>query len=569
MASGRLTKREPAQADHSLALRNIFFGIVFLALVLGTYAAVADPMVQLGLIYHGNISSWFDCTWMDCTLFRVKLIFSPVELGIVFVAGAWVVRERARHRPVRLDLGSLFAPLAVFVVCLVIGVGRGMLAGGGNLTIAEWEIRGFGMMVLVYLVSGLFVRTERDLNALVWVVLIASTALAIANFLRWFIVLRRTEPGDLTYDHIDSVVMVFAFVLGVCLILFGGTRRQRIYAVFLLPVLFITMSVMQRRAAFAILAAGLVAVVVLVFRLRPRLFWVYVLPGAILVALYLVIFWNDSSTLGQPARAVSSMFVPDARDYASNIYRAIEKYDIIQNIQTSPILGLGFGQQYTFFIPLPDLSWWPFWRYTPHNNILWVWLKDGAIGFFAFFWLLGRAAYDGAMALDAQREYWQLSKLLQRRFGRASIGLGERTAQGTPPTPKRRGGRRRPKPTTAEHTFRLRMLTVRWDVPMWERSERRTSRTSRPTGAAAFVAATISLIPIQVMYSYVDLGLTSERDMLLLGLALGILARAYVPFGDYVRRAHKRRDSIPSLTYSVPAAEREATGDYAGVGIER
>jgi hypothetical protein len=48
-------------------------------------------------------------------------------------------------------------------------------------------------------------------------------------------------------------------------------------------------------------------------------------------------------------------------------------------------------------VPLPDLSWWPFWHYEPHHNILWVWLKMGAIGFIIFFTLMGggiaRAAY--------------------------------------------------------------------------------------------------------------------------------------------------------------------------------
>jgi hypothetical protein len=49
-------------------------------------------------------------------------------------------------------------------------------------------------------------------------------------------------------------------------------------------------------------------------------------------------------------------------------------------------------------VPLPDLSWWPFWRYQPHHNILWVWLKVGGPGF-AVFWML----MFGALALASGR----------------------------------------------------------------------------------------------------------------------------------------------------------------------
>ena len=49
-------------------------------------------------------------------------------------------------------------------------------------------------------------------------------------------------------------------------------------------------------------------------------------------------------------------------------------------------------------VPLADLSWWPFWHFQPHHNVLWVWLKVGAPGFTIFCMLM-----FGSLALASSR----------------------------------------------------------------------------------------------------------------------------------------------------------------------
>jgi hypothetical protein len=63
-------------------------------------------------------------------------------------------------------------------------------------------------------------------------------------------------------------------------------------------------------------------------------------------------------------------------------------------------------------------------------------------------------------------------------------------------------------------------------VPTWERSDGLRTRTARRSGAVAGLIAAICLIPMQVSFSYVDLGLNSERDLLLFGLALAVISHA-------------------------------------------
>ena len=46
-------------------------------------------------------------------------------------------------------------------------------------------------------------------------------------------------------------------------------------------------------------------------------------------------------------------------------------------------------------VPLPDISFFEFWEYLPHNSVLWVWLKIGFFGFVAMLFLFARAVQHG------------------------------------------------------------------------------------------------------------------------------------------------------------------------------
>ena len=56
-------------------------------------------------------------------------------------------------------------------------------------------------------------------------------------------------------------------------------------------------------------------------------------------------------------------------------------------IREAPLTGKGFGQQFTRYNTLVDLDFFEFQYYTPHVQVLWLWLKVGLIGWVVF-WLL-------------------------------------------------------------------------------------------------------------------------------------------------------------------------------------
>ncbi|MGH2515458.1 MAG: hypothetical protein ACRDHP_07365, partial [Ktedonobacterales bacterium] len=217
-----------------------------------------------------------------------------------------------------------------------------------------------------------------------------------------------------------------------------------------------------------------------------------------------------------------------------------EKGDIQLNIFSAPFTGLGFGQKFQMYIPLPDLSFWPFWHYETHNAILWVWMKDGIFGFMAFWWLMGRGMFDGGRAVETQREEWALARFLRRRFARdyrsrtdgslrGYSGVFRVALRSNMATGKRSGHKH-----TSEPALFL-------NVPAWERSDHKRSVTAQRSGILALLLVSVCMIPAQVVYSYVDLGLTSERDMLLFGLMLGLIARGPALLGTTAKDEKTKR----------------------------
>jgi O-antigen ligase len=108
--------------------------------------------------------------------------------------------------------------------------------------------------------------------------------------------------------------------------------------------------------------------------------------------------------LDQPARAVRSLSSPDPRDAASNFTRELEKGNIRATIAANPLLGVGFGREYLIVSYVPGLEGFPLWRFEPHNTVMWLWLKLGAIGFVLFWLLIGTAITRAAQLAKTVRE---------------------------------------------------------------------------------------------------------------------------------------------------------------------
>ena len=299
---------------------------------------------------------------------------NPFEIVIVLAAaGAAFQRSLA---PVRL------APITRLVpVVLLIGLGVG-IAGGGAVNLAYHEARGllFGSFAffVVWRTGGIEPRAAAR-----WFVA-ATAILGLAVVYRFAVDLRGGTAGpsmEFWFGHETGLFLTAgAFAGGLLMAKVQSHRARALLALYVL-LMVVAMLMTGRRSAILVAGAGVLTVAWLAFPRRPALLTIAAVVAALVGSFYLNAFWDaQSGPIAEPARAVRSQVDPDPRDASSDAYRATERSNIQQTLRRSPLLGIGFGRPFTEYRPLPDLSFWPLQLYTPHQNLLWLWLKTGIAG---------------------------------------------------------------------------------------------------------------------------------------------------------------------------------------------
>jgi len=82
----------------------------------------------------------------------------------------------------------------------------------------------------------------------------------------------------------------------------------------------------------------------------------------------------------------------------------IENVDTGYTIKQSPWTGVGFGNKFYIIWPLPDISFFAWWNYFPHNSIIYIWVKTGIGGFISMLYFIGMTIITGAQSVMQIRE---------------------------------------------------------------------------------------------------------------------------------------------------------------------
>jgi hypothetical protein len=331
------------------------------------------------------------------TLGLTGAITSPLELLLILTFGLWVAQGVAARR-FRWRGGHLGIPMLAFALMLVFGLVRGA-AGGGDFNIALWESRFLFYAVICFVLAANTIQTYGQLRTLITLGMLAMGGYAIEGAYRRIFLLDTKQVETIMEFAYSHEVVIFLGALPLLVLaqfVFGAPRWQRALGVVLMAISIYTLLATERRAGYIAVIVAFIAFSLVLLIVRRKAFFLLCVPVLISGAIYVPVFWNDTSLLGQPARAIRSLSEPDPRDAASNMYRQVEKLNVYATIQSDPLFGVGFGREFLFVYPLPDLSWWPFWHYEPHHNIMWVWLKTGMIGFIAFWVLIGGAVARAA-----------------------------------------------------------------------------------------------------------------------------------------------------------------------------
>ena len=376
---------------------------IFATVLFEAFPVPFDPTSSFTWIFHANLSTWTP----------VPLPLSPVEFLLIVTTMSWVIHAGNR-RAFSLPLGTLGGPIIAFAVCILIGLVYGIGANSGDVRIALWESRALFYLFISYFLTGAIIRQQKQAKTIV--VLIALGLALNALRLIWrFLSTSAVIVGDQGVSglsHENALFIAFMIVFAIAIATFGRTGRLRLVALVSLPFFVLALLASQRRVAFVTLFLGLIVWAVLLGLQRRSLF-IKIVPLLILVfSLYIGAFWNNTSgLLGQPIRSIHTVLGTgpiSERDISSDLYRETEETNIWLTIRESPLTGVGFGKPFIEFIPLVRFEYWEFQFYTPHNQVFWLWLKMGPLGFVITFWLFSLAiAQTARLARETQGTWLQ------------------------------------------------------------------------------------------------------------------------------------------------------------------
>lgn len=315
-------------------------------------------------------------------------VFNIIEIHLVLIIIGTLILHGVK-RDFSLQPITVWPLLLFFMACFAFSIAYGM-KNGGDFLVSLWEIRAIAYFFILYMLMPQLVQHKRQIRLLFWIFIVAISFKAFQGVERFISLGFSTGGNAALMNHEDPIFIITLFMLMLGLFIYKTKDNQFITIVLLFLPLAVGFYVAQRRAAFASAMVSFVTFVVLLpYDLRIK-FLKMLIPFFIGLICYTAAFWNSDSQFGKPVQMVKSGLVEPSKEenlqnYYSNLYREQENYNLAHTFKNHPVLGIGFGVKYDMPIELADISF-SLRDYIPHNEIYWILIKMGAIGFFAF-WL--------------------------------------------------------------------------------------------------------------------------------------------------------------------------------------
>jgi len=337
--------------------------------------------------------------------------FSGMDLCFFVVAVVMLMRRSSRSRIDTADRVPTPRPLVKLAHVALLGAAFVWLSGlvrGGDFSMSLWQLNSIMYLPVVFLLFHVGLRGPKDHEAIAKVILAAATykALLAGYVMNTFHTGFNPETGSdkLAYatTHADSMLFADAFILILAGLLERISKRMKWIAVALLPILAFGAISNNRRLVWVQIALVFLTVYIVaadgpIKRLVRRVL-TFAVP---VIIVYLFVGWNAGGSIFKPARMMRS--VVDAKTDGSSLWRELENYDLIASFQSAPLTGLGFGNPYIEFVPLPAVDY-PLERYVPHNGILGLWCFCGYIGYAALTMLWAAGVFFAMRAYHATKD---------------------------------------------------------------------------------------------------------------------------------------------------------------------
>ena len=363
-----------------------------------TYAAVClFEMLPVG--YADSLTDRVPFFWNVNTIFQtyahadVKAVPLNLLEVVILTAGVCSLLRAVFTGTTRLRAGALAVPILVYMGFVALAWANGM-GTGGDFKISLQEVRSQFYFLLAYLMAVNLVSEKRQIGALLWTTVLCIGLKGILYTFRRYVTLAGQPVPDQGVGSHEEAFFFDAFVvLLVVLALCGVWKRLQWVMWALLPFVITGNLATNRRAATAALVVIVPLLLLAAYRALPERRRLAGTVGLVLLVgggLYYQAFKNSNSMIAQPARAIQSQFEPDARDASSNAYRDAENADLMATVRSAPVQGYGYGKRMIHAVPIADISQeYDWWDIMTHNQILWVWMRVGTVGFLAFWMMVG------------------------------------------------------------------------------------------------------------------------------------------------------------------------------------
>jgi len=325
-------------------------------------------------------------------------VINPIEFQLILMLLAWFlaisVRKRTPIQHVNVwGLGVIF--FCMLITSFIHGLGT-----GGDFLPALWELRALFYFGFLFFFVPQIIQSKEQVKALMWVFIIFISIKAFQGTVRFVSQGLSFRGFETLTNHEDAVFITLLLIMLLGLIIIGGNKRQKNVLLALFTILILGFYSGQRRAAYAGLIISLIAFIILINKHERKILFKAAFPFIIFIIIYSAAFWNSNSKLASPVKLIKSGISlnkkTDGERYLSNLYRVFERYNLAITSRSSLITGLGFGKKYKLVIPLPDIPF-PLRDYIPHDEILWVFVKTGALGFFIFWIFFDSLIIKGSM----------------------------------------------------------------------------------------------------------------------------------------------------------------------------
>lgn len=329
-------------------------------------------------------------------------VMNPIEIHLLLILFVWFAILSIQKR-IRLNGITVWGAFVLFTGWLIFSFAYG-LKNNGNFLTGLWEVRAFVYFALFYMVIPQIIQTSRQLKILVWIFIIVISIKAFQGIVRFALMGFSFRGLPALTNHEDPVFISTLLILLLGFWFFRVKGAQKIALSLLFLPLAVGFFTGQRRAAIAALVVSLATFFILLPVQKQWRFIKMAIPVLVALVVYGAVFWNSDSKIARPVQLVKSGLSTSQEqlskdDYYSNIYRVYENYNLAYTTQKHPVIGTGFGKKYEQPFDLANINF-TLRDYIPHNQILWVIVKTGIIGFFCFWLFFYSFAFQGAFVLS-------------------------------------------------------------------------------------------------------------------------------------------------------------------------